>query len=158
MFNGSGARHHRRHSRILALLLQCVPLLFVAGCLQSVALATRFSMIVGAVLSLSMMLSGLGYLYLREHGRYSGALAAGIAIWGVSIIVNVGLTFGCLDSSEVSGCYRQAVDSGTLEAVLTCTVVVIFVIYTIQDANRRFPRHRRSRRRGVAGEGPQDPT
>jgi hypothetical protein len=149
----SGARrqhrhhhHHRRPLLVVAVLLQCVPLFFVAGCLTAVASATRASTILGALLSVSLMMGGFGYLYIGERSRFTSAIFAGAAIWITGLLFNFGFTIGCLDTAEVSSCYREAANAGTLQAVITCTVAIMFVVFCIRDVTQRLPRSRRSRR------------
>jgi hypothetical protein len=80
----------RRKSPMAAALLQCVPLLAATSCMASAASNQSSIAFLAFFLWWSVMLGGLGYLYLRRWARAALILAAGplLAIGGVLGILN----------------------------------------------------------------------
>ena len=123
-----GPPHPHRTRAWLAVLLQCIPLLFIAGCEPLADPALRLgipriapSFIVTLTLMPLLCGWGWGYLYLGRAGLFAGAWLTGFVVTGIQIIM---LLYATL-ARGVSG--RSAAYAATLDRAYLLIIFGVFL-------------------------------
>ena len=126
-------------SRLLAVLLQCLPMLFTGGCVASTfgpagwyrdAPGTWFY----TALALFAFAWGFGYLYLGQRSRFVRALGTGVLLAFLAWWLNLVLLDGCIDLGTREQCGQHVRVFDRPFALLTAGVVGFWVVLYARDA------------------------
>jgi hypothetical protein len=121
------------------IILQCLPLLFAAGCTAYVTSASTkwFAPValMASYLGLSMAGWGLGYVYLRCWQRFILTWQGGIAFGLALAVANYHVTFFCIDL-ETTDCYQREAVADRPIAVVSVLLVIVTVALLAYDVWR----------------------
>jgi hypothetical protein len=143
-------------SRLLAVLLQCLPLLFVGGCLASTFgpagwyLASPGDWIL-SVLGVFVFAWGLGYVYLGQYRRFIHAAYSAVVLSIFAWWLNLVLLDGCNDLGASLQCPQRVRIFDRPLAVLTAAVVGVWVVVYSRDAFRLVTTLQQGRSEEAAG-------
>jgi hypothetical protein len=126
-------------SRLLAVLLQCLPLLFSGGCIASTFGPARWYLDspgdwIITVLGFFVFAWGLGYVYLGRYQRFVGAVYSAVVLSIFAWWLNLVLLDGCIDLGTKLQCPQRVRIFDRPLALLTATVVGLWVVVYARDA------------------------
>jgi hypothetical protein len=126
-------------SRLLAVLLQCLPLLFVGACIASTFGPAGWyldspGVWVITVLGFFVFAWGLGYVYLGQYRRFVRAVYSAVVLSFFAWWLNLVLIDGCIDLGTSLRCPQRVRIFDRPFALLTAAVVGLWVVLYARDA------------------------
>jgi hypothetical protein len=131
--------HLSGKSPLLAVLLQCLPLLFVGGCLASTFgpaswyLDSPGDWII-EILVLAGLAWGLGYAYLKQPERLARAIGSGVILLILSWWLNIVLLDGCIDLGTSEQCPERVRIFDRPFSLITAAFILFWVLLYARDA------------------------
>jgi hypothetical protein len=126
-------------SRLLAVLLQCLPLLFTGSCLASTFGPPAWYLDapgdwITSLFGLFILAWGFGYVYLRQGRRFVRALCSGLVLALFAWWSNIVLLDGCIDLGTTQQCPQRVRIFDRPFAVLTAAAIGFWVVLYARDA------------------------